>query len=212
MGHKRFTTPRRASPTGRKLCRMPGKSTPEPVALASVARVLNEGRTTVVFHRTFASSRDHVWELITDPDLLRLWAPHTADRDLGSVGKVTFTMLGDVVDSPTAVPDIEVPGAVLIAIPYEQLEHSWAGDVLAWQLDDEEDGTGLTLRHTLSDAAMTSAVAAGWHLCLDVAGSALAGHPTAPVRGMEAMNHGWTDLNERYAIELGVEPTRLDLA
>jgi uncharacterized protein YndB with AHSA1/START domain len=191
---------------------MPGKSSPDPVALAFVARELNEGRTTVVFHRTFASSRDHVWEMITDPKKLRLWAPHTADRDLGSVGKVTFTMLGDVVDSPVAVPDIEVPGAVLVAIPFELLEHSWAGDVLAWELSDEEDGTRLTLRHTLSDAAMTSAVAAGWHLCLDVADSALAGQATAPVRGMEAMNHGWTDLNARYAAELGVEPTRLDLA
>ena len=191
---------------------MPGNSSPDPVALASVARELNEGRTTVVFHRTFASSRDDVWELIADPHKLRLWAPHTADRHLGSVGKVTFTMLGDVVDSPVAVPDIEVPGAVLVAIPFEMLEHSWAGDVLAWELSNSEDGTRLTLRHTLSDAAMTSAIAAGWHLCLDVADSALAGRATAPVRGMEAMNHGWTDLNERYAIELGVEPTRLDLA
>ena len=191
---------------------MPGKSTPEPVSLATVARELNEGRTTVVFHRTLAASRDHVWEMITDPDKLRLWAPHTADRNLGFVGKVTFTMLGDVVDSPVAVPDIEVPGVVLVAIPFELLEHSWASDVLAWELTDEEDGTRLALRHTLADAVMASAVAAGWHLCFDVADAALAGHSADPVRGMEAMNHGWTDLNERYATEMGVEPTRLDLS
>ncbi|MDQ1560679.1 MAG: hypothetical protein QOE85_20, partial [Actinomycetota bacterium] len=57
---------------------------------------------------------------------------------------------------------------------------------------------------------MASAVAAGWHLCLEVADAVLAGKPTAPVRGSEALKHGWQDLNERYAAALRVEPSRID--
>jgi uncharacterized protein YndB with AHSA1/START domain len=190
---------------------MAGEFAPESVALARVTRDMSDGRTTVVFVRDFERPYDAVWSMLTDPSKLRMWAPHTADRDLSTVGKVTFTMLGDVVDVPEAMPDIAVPGVVLVANPPYLLEHSWANDALAWMLDPIGESTRLTLRHTLSDASMASAVAAGWHLCLDVADAALTGRTTTPVRGREAMNHGWADLNERYAAQLGVEPSHIDL-
>jgi uncharacterized protein YndB with AHSA1/START domain len=181
--------------------------------LALIALDIRDGRSTVVFTRDFADAPDRVWKMLTDPDQLALWAPHTADRNLSSVGKVTFTML-DAADA--GMPAIDVPGAVLIADEPTTLEHSWGTDVLDWRLDPLDqngvDGAGssLTLRHTLSDAGMASAVAAGWHLCLEVADAVLAGTPTSPVRGAEAMKHGWRELNERYATVLGVEPSRID--
>jgi uncharacterized protein YndB with AHSA1/START domain len=177
-----------------------------PLELALVSSEVKDVHTVVIFHRDFAYSSERVWRMLSDPSKLVLWAPHTADRDLSTVGKVVFTMLGD---EDGSTPSFEVPGAVLIAHQPRELEHSWATDVLAWSLTPTADGCTLTLRHTLSDAEMASAVAAGWHLCLDVADAALAGKPTRPVRGMEAMRHGWSDLNVRYATALGVVPTRI---
>ncbi len=178
--------------------------------LAEVSREDTDGDTTVVFVRHFDGTPAAVWAEVTDPAELARWAPHTADRDLSTIGAVVFTMLGD--DHPDGAADFDVPGHVLVSDrPYE-LEHTWATDVLDWRLvrDPDAGGTTLTLRHRLTDAAMASAVAAGWHLCLDVAAEALAGRPTTPVRGAAAMEHGWSQLNERYAEALGVAPSRLD--
>ena len=172
--------------------------------LAPVSRELRDGRTSIVITRQFAHDRERVWDLLSDPELLRLWAPYAADRNLSTVGKVVFTMLGD-----NPGEDIDVSGVVLISDGPVSLEHSWATDVLAWRLDPTDGGCRLTLRHTLADPAMASAAAAGWHLCFDVAEAVLDGRPTAPVRGMAALDHGWTELNERYAVLLGVEPSRI---
>jgi uncharacterized protein YndB with AHSA1/START domain len=183
-----------------------------PVSLAPVSLVEADGRSTVVFERDFGHPQARVWEVLTRRDELLLWAPHTVDHDITSVGKVVFTMLGDVAQGDEAVPDIDVPGAVLVCDAPNLLEHSWVNDALAWHLKPSAAGTRLTLRHTLSDASMASAVAAGWHLCLDVADAVLSGHPTPPVRGMEAMKHGWNNLNSRYASEFGVAPSVIELS
>jgi len=70
-------------------------------------------------------------------------------------------------------------------------------------------GTRLTLRHTISNREWVPKVAAGWHLCLLVAERLLDGHPIDPIRGQEAHNHGWDDLNRAYAGELGIPATGL---
>jgi uncharacterized protein YndB with AHSA1/START domain len=181
-----------------------------PPALLTVAREVTHGRTVVILSRDLDGTPQDVWALLTRPDRLRMWAPHTADRDLSTVGKVTFTMLGDDLstegDLPN-LPDLRAAGVVLVADRPRLLEHSWATDLLAWHLPPLASGCRLTLHHTLADDSMASAVAAGWHVCLDVAASILDGHPTPPLRGAEAFKHGWSDLNERYAEALGVEPT-----
>ena len=205
--------------------------------LNSVRCEFEHGRTIVVFVRPFAASRSSVWQLLTSPNELVKWSPHTADRDLSEMGKATFTWLGTEQDVDAVIPGSESAGVVLVADPPRLLEHSWATDVLAWQLSDAGDGSGrsdasdtssassasdasgasdaseastvLTLRHTLADERMASAVAAGWHLCFEVADSVLAGHPIPPMRGPSAMQHGWADLNRRYAKALGVPPTKI---
>jgi len=206
-------------PAEQKLLTEPERSgEPE---LARVSREDTDGDTTVVFTRRFAATPAEVWAELTTPEELARWAPHTANRDLSALGAVVFTMLGD--DDPNGAPAFDVPGHVLVSYPPNELEHTWATDVLAWRLEPDASaddsspttppttGTVLTLRHRLTDPAMASAVAAGWHLCLDVAAEALAGRPTTPVRGAEALKHGWSDLNERYADALGVAPSRMGI-
>jgi uncharacterized protein YndB with AHSA1/START domain len=174
--------------------------------LADAAREVNHGRTTVVFPRYFAHSPDKVWSLLTEPDQLARWSPFTADRNLSQSGRATLTMLdgGDPVNS-------EILSVVFVADSPRILEHSWADDTVAWTLgsDDSADGTRLVLRQTLANDDLASAVAAGWHLCLEVASSVLDEHPIPPIRGMAAMDHGWADLNRRYARKFGVKPTHI---
>ncbi|HMH57575.1 MAG TPA: SRPBCC domain-containing protein [Galbitalea sp.] len=154
--------------------------------------------------RDFPHGRDSVWALLTRPERLELWAPYTADRDLSQVGRCVLTMLGD-----GNAPDVEIPSVVLVADSPELLEYSWASDMLAWHIATIGSGSRLTLHQTLADETMASANAAGWHLCLDVASAVLEGSKVAPIRGMDAMKHGWTDLNERYAVAFGVKPSRV---
>jgi hypothetical protein len=71
------------------------------------------------------------------------------------------------------------------------------GDAVLTMVDG--DGTRLTLRHTVSDLDMAAMAAAGWHVCLDVAERLLDGTPIGPIRGAEARNFGWDQLNEAYA-------------
>lgn len=66
-------------------------------------------------------------------------------------------------------------------------------------------GNALTLSHTVQDKDFVPKVAAGWHLCLDVAEKLLDGTPIAPIRGNDAMNHGWTELNAQYTERLAGE-------
>jgi uncharacterized protein YndB with AHSA1/START domain len=171
---------------------------------------VGHGRTIVVMPREFPHSRHEVWSLLTDPKLLSNWAPFTSDRSLAGIGRATLTML-DGGDRGLA----DIQSVVFVADALETLEYSWAEDTLSWMLEDAVAQAGgrascrITLRQTLADDRMASAVAAGWHLCLDVAESVLDGHPTPPIRGMDAMDHGWAALNRRYARLFGVKPTRI---
>jgi uncharacterized protein YndB with AHSA1/START domain len=172
--------------------------------LTMVAREVSHGRTTLVLTRDFAGNRDSVWRMLTDPDILQRWAPYTADRDLSRVGRCVLRMLGG--DGGT---ETEIPSVVLVADSPVLLEHSWASDLLAWHITTIGAASRMTLHQTLADETMASANAAGWHLCLGVAESVLAGKVVPPIRGMEAMDHGWRELNERYATALGVAPSQL---
>jgi uncharacterized protein YndB with AHSA1/START domain len=174
--------------------------------LAHVAREISHGRTTIVLARVLAHPAPRVWTMVTEPAQLALWSPYTADRNLAHVGRATLTMLDGGNGEPA-----DIPSVVFVADTPHSLEHSWADDTIAWSLsnDDQRHGTRLELRQTLANDSFASAVAAGWHLCLDVAESVLDGHPVPPIRGAAAMDHGWADLNRRYATALGVKPTRI---
>jgi uncharacterized protein YndB with AHSA1/START domain len=170
----------------------------EIAALASIALEVSHGRTTVVLTWDFPAGREAVWSMLTDPARLSTWAPYTADRDLSQVGRAVLRMID--VDAS----GVELPSVVLVADPPQLLEHSWGADMLAWRITVLGETSRLVLHQTLADPSMTSAIAAGWHLCLEVAASTLAGNLVAPVRGAAAMEHGWAELNARYAVELGV--------
>ena len=152
---------------------------------------------TLVFVRDLKHPRARVWEALTDPDHLDAWSPFRPDRDLGSTGPATLTMVDGAqeVDTATSVEKADPPNL---------LEYRWGDDLLRWELAETDDGTRLTLRHTVQARNMMPKVAAGWHLCLDVADRLLAGDPVPVIRGAEAKNHGWQELADAYAAKLNV--------
>jgi uncharacterized protein YndB with AHSA1/START domain len=175
------------------------RSTFQPSEPAAVEYHAEGDRWTLVFVRVLRHAPDRVWEALTEPEQLAEWAPYATDRDLGSTGDATLTMI----DGETAE---ELATHVARAERPRLLEYSWGDDLLRWELAPEGAGTRLTLRHTLADEGFVPKVAAGWHLCLDVAERLLDGQPIAPIRGQDALNYGWQELHDTYAEQLGVLP------
>jgi uncharacterized protein YndB with AHSA1/START domain len=147
---------------------------------------------TLVFHRDLRHPPEKVWSALTDPGQLDQWAPWIADRDLGRPGDVTLTMI----DGETRQ---EMAATVLRSQPPTLLEYTLGTDRLLWELSATATGTHLTLRHTVADADWLPKVAAGWHICLDVAEHLLDGDPVGVIRGSQAMAFGWTELEKAYA-------------
>ncbi len=169
----------------------------QPGPLADVTYEADGERWTLVFVRDLRYPPATVWAALTDPARVAEWAPYTADRDLGTTGDLTLTMI----DGDTAQ---ELPATVLRAEPPALLEHTFGPDLLRWELAATATGTRLTLRHTVRDKDFTPKAAAGWHICLDVAEHLLDGDPVGPIRGRDALDHGWAELNEAYAERLGI--------
>jgi Activator of Hsp90 ATPase homolog 1-like protein len=97
----------------------------------------------------------------------------------------------------------DLPASVRRSEPSTLLEYTWGTDLLRWRLEPVDAGTRLTLEHTLHDRDFVPKVAAGWHLCLNVAERLLDGEPVGPIRGEDAKNHGWDRLHDEYAERLG---------
>jgi uncharacterized protein YndB with AHSA1/START domain len=173
------------------------RTTFQPSPLAEVEYRAEGGRWTLVFVRVLKRSPDKVWAALTDPAQLREWSPYTADRDLGSVGDATLTMIdGDVSE--------DLAASVTRAERPRLLEYTLGTDVLRWELAAIDSGTRLTLSHTVGDQDWLPKVAAGWHLCLDVAERLLDGQPIGPIRGEDAKNYGWQELHDAYADKLAI--------
>jgi uncharacterized protein YndB with AHSA1/START domain len=151
-----------------------------------------EDQPTLVFVRHFRHPVAAVWSAITEPEQLNEWAPFTADRDLAALGEATITMIdGDSRE--------EMKVTVTVVEPPTRLEYIWGTDVLRWHLEPTDDGSRMTLRHTVQSREWLSQVAAGWHICLDVAELLLDGRPIGAIRGREAQQYGWSELNDAYA-------------
>jgi uncharacterized protein YndB with AHSA1/START domain len=150
---------------------------------------------TLVLVRDLRHPPEQVWAALTEPERLAAWSPYTADRNLGTPGGATLTMI----DGET---ETKLPAEVRRAEPPVLLEYTLGTDLLRWELAATGAGTRLTLRHTVESSDWLPKVAAGWHLCLVVAEHLLDGRPTAPIRGEDARNYGWDQLNDAYAAVL----------
>jgi uncharacterized protein YndB with AHSA1/START domain len=147
---------------------------------------------TLVLVRELKHPPARVWTALTEPAELAAWAPFTAERALTRTGELTVTMIdGD--------ERVELTSAVTEVDPPRLLAYRWGDDRLRWELEPTASGTRLTLRHLVGDRDDLARAAAGWHLCLDVAERLLDGDPVEPIRGRDALDHGWQQLHDGYA-------------
>jgi uncharacterized protein YndB with AHSA1/START domain len=169
----------------------------QPSPLADIAYRKDGDRWTLIFVRVLQHPPEQVWAALTEPEQLGAWAPFTASRNLGELGEATLTMIdGDVAE--------DLPASVTRAERPRLLEYTWGDDRVRWELAAIDAGTRLTLEHTVEGPDWMPKVAAGWHLCLDVAERMLDGEPIEPIRGDDAMNYCWSELHDAYRERLAI--------
>ena len=156
---------------------------------ASGAQVRKDGeKWTLMLVRELRHSPEKVWQALTDPAQLREWAPFDADRNLGTVGPVKLTTVGDA-DGAGLRNNSEAGRRA------EVLEYNWGGNDIRWELEALGGGTRLTLWHNI-DRRFIAWGAAGWHICFDVLDRLLAVTPIGRMVGPEATKFGgWQRLN-----------------
>jgi len=162
---------------------------------ASGAEIRKEGdKWTLILVRDLRHAPAKVWQALTDPRHLAEWAPFDADRSMASVGTVKLSTFGAPMVSETTIKRAEAP---------KLLEYDWGGGDLRWQLEPLGSGTRLTLWHNI-DRGFVTWGAAGWHICLDVLDSFLAGEPIGRMAGPETMKFaGWQRLVSEYSKQFG---------
>lgn len=170
----------------------------EPGPISPVDREPAGDGWTLVFVRDLKHPRTKVWTALTDPASLDAWSPFRPDRDLGTTGPATLTMIDGAESLDTAAD-------IVRADPPSVLEYRWVDDFLRWELTEIDGGTRLTLRHTVQEENLIPKIAAGWHICLDVADRLLAGDPVPVIRGAEAKKYGWQELADAYAARLDIK-------
>lgn len=140
-------------------------------------------RHTLRFERVYRQPVAQVWETVTRPDGLAGWFPARVAYDELAVGEaMTFTFEGDE-DPPTK-------GSVTELDPARVFAFTWDGDPIRIELESAGDGAGKTrviFTSTFEDRSWAVRNAAGWHICLDMLKSALAGEqPKTPVGRRQA--------------------------
>jgi uncharacterized protein YndB with AHSA1/START domain len=155
----------------------------------------DEGRWMLILVRELRHSPEKVWQALTNPAHLREWAPFVTDGNLGTVGTVNITWVGNPKPLETKITRAEAPNL---------LE---CGD-MRWELEAVDSGTRLTLCHKI-DRRFIPWGAAGWHISLDVLDRLLGGNPIGRIAGADAMKFGWQRLVGEYAKQFGVEAPKM---
>lgn len=143
----------------------------------------------VLLEVDLAGTGAQIWEHLTDPELLATWSPIVPERPLTEVGPVLAR------EHPGDDP---VAADVLATAGDHALTHRWGEDTLEWLIDEAR----LTLLMKLSEPRYAPTYLAGWQVCLAVLDARLDGEDQERIVGMDALDHGWRALRDRYAQEL----------
>jgi uncharacterized protein YndB with AHSA1/START domain len=168
--------------------------------LGTLERVGDRAR--LSYERLLRHPRERVWRALTDPDDLRAWFPTDIVGDRAAGAALTFPF-----------PDQDLPamsGEMLRFEPPALLEMSWGpDDVVRFELSaapDDAGGTGwcaLTLVVDFTPLGKAARDGAGWHECLDLLGSHLAGGERW------GLGQRWAPIAQRYRAALGPEACEL---
>ena len=87
--------------------------------------------------------------------------------------------------------------------PARLLAGTWYGDELRFELHPEGDACMLVFTHTFAEREKAARDAAGWDRVFVRFDALLRGEPMSEEQSLE----GWSEVHERYAADLGVDPT-----
>ncbi len=86
--------------------------------------------------------------------------------------------------------------------PARLLAGTWYGDELRFELRPEGDACVLVFTHTFAEREKAARDAAGWDRVFVRFDALLRGEPMSEKESLE----GWSEVHERYAADLGVDP------
>ena len=86
--------------------------------------------------------------------------------------------------------------------PARLLAGTWYGDELRFELRPEGDACVLVFTHTFAEREKAARDAAGWDRVFVRFDALLRGEPMSDKESLE----GWSEVHERYAADLGVDP------
>lgn len=86
--------------------------------------------------------------------------------------------------------------------PARLLAGTWYGDELRFELRPEGDACLLVFTHTFAEREKAARDAAGWDRVFVRFDALLRGEPISEKESLE----GWSEVHERYAADLGVDP------
>jgi uncharacterized protein YndB with AHSA1/START domain len=127
------------------------------------------GAAEVVFERRFEASREQVWRALTDPAELAGWlAPAEIEMRVGGSVVLKF----DDGDEHGMITELREP---------ELLAYTWnegkTDSLVRFELEQDNGGTRLTLRHTFDGEVDLSSFGGGWHHHLEMLTAQVAGRP-----------------------------------
>ncbi|MCM3781737.1 SRPBCC family protein [Neobacillus mesonae] len=116
---------------------------------------------TAEYKRELDHSRNRVWMMLTDNELLKQWFSELEVKELGAGGMIQFDMQDGTYE--------EMP-----ILDYEEghiLEFTWGEDKVRFEIksnDDQERCTLVLIEKINTLTGHTPKDLAGWHVCLDV--------------------------------------------
>ena len=174
----------------------------------------SDGEFALEIKRDFPHPIQSVWNLMTEPEGLAEWAPFDVHQSLNSpVGQAILIIQAEATDTDS--PQNSAPAAdefkahepplslseseILACQPPNLVAFNWDSDHVQFRLTAINlDLTEVTLTHYVTEPEWLTQVAAGWHICLDVAVMALAGTSPGRVVGAAAKKHGFAKLEQYY--------------
>lgn len=128
-----------------------------------------DGRLALRFERPLAHPPERVWRALTEADELRAWFPAIVDIEqrvgaplrfeLTEEAKLRFALSDEEATSEGEVSSVE---------PGRQLEYTWAGEVLRWELSSEGEGCLLVFTTVFGSPEAAAEQGAAWHAALEV--------------------------------------------
>lgn len=116
------------------------------------------GRYVLQFERLFAYKPEVVFRCVTDPDYFTKWYPFaTGEMDLKEDGKIAFDD-GEGTKYEGIITEYQPPAVFAFRE---------GADLLRIEMENTDDGSRMTFKHTFDDRSWAAATAAGWHRCLD---------------------------------------------